>query len=292
MSVKKLGLIVGLFAVSAVGLALAASQGMKTLAGQPGAPGPLTGSGGTTPDNQPAAKSPLSGTGRGMAAIEQAAQAKKYLFAFFWKEEDEQTTAMRKVFDAATRKAADRAESIALKVTSPEEKAVVEKYTLDRAPMPLVLAIAPNGAITGAFPTRFEEKDLLDAFASPRTAQCMKSLQENKLVLLCVQNATTKSNDAAMQAVREFKADARFSPATEIVVLDPADKAELKFLADLKVDPKTPQAVTAFLVPPGSAIALFEGPVTKDALVSTLQAAMSGACAGGSCGPAGCAPKP
>jgi len=289
MSVKKLGLIVGLFAVSAVGLALAASQGMKTLGGPPG---PLTNSGGPTPDNQPAAKPPLSGTGRGMAAIEQAAQAKKYLFAFFWKKEDEQTTAMRKVFDAATRKAADRAESIALNVTSREEKAIVEKCTLDRAPMPLVLAIAPNGAITGAFPTRFEEKDLLDAFASPCTAQCMKSLQENKLVLLCVQNATTKSNDAAMQAVREFKADARFSPATEIVVLDPADKAELKFLADLKVDPKTPQAVTAFLVPPGSAIALFEGPVTKDALVSTLQAAMSGACAGGSCGPAGCAPKP
>jgi hypothetical protein len=288
MSVKKLGLIVGLFAVSAVGLALAASQGIKTPAGQPG---PLTSSGGPTPDNQPAAKPPLPG--RGMAAIEQAAQAKKYLFAFFWKKEDEQTTAMRKVFDAATSKAADRAESIALNVTSREEKAIVEKYTLDRAPMPLVLAIAPNGAITGGFPTRFEEKDLLDAFASPCTAQCMKSLQENKLVLLCVQNATTKSNDAAMQAVREFKADARFSPATEIIVLDPADKAESKFLADLKVDPKTPQAVTAFLVPPGSAIALFEGPVTKDALVSTLQAAMSGGgCSGGSCGPAGCAPKP
>ena len=54
----------------------------------------------------------------------------------------------------------------------------------------------------------------------------------------------------------------------------------------------TPEAVTAFLAPPGTAIALFEGPVTKDALVNTLQTAMSSPCAGGSCGPGGCAPKP
>ena len=146
--------------------------------------------------------------------------------------------------------------------------------------------------MTGGFPTNFAEKDLLDAFASPCTAQCMKYLQENKLVLLCVQNDRTKSNDAALQAARDFKADARFSEASEIVILDPADKAEAKFLSDLKINPSTPEAVTAFLAPPGTAIALFEGPVTKDALVNTLQAAMSSPCAGGSCGPGGCAPKP
>jgi hypothetical protein len=292
MSVKKLGLIVGLFAVSAVGIALAAGTGMKAPAGRPESPAPVTGPGGSAPDKKPSAELPTPGAGRGVAALGQAAQAKKYLFLFFWKQDDEQTAAMRKVFDAATGKAADRAESIALNVTDPAEKAIVEKYMLDRAPMPLVLAVAPNGAITGGFPTRFEEKDLLDAFASPCTAQCMKLLQENKLVLLCVQNSATKWNDEAMKAVREFKADARFAPATEIVVLDPADKAEAKFLTDLKVDSKTTQAVTAFLVPPGSAIALFDGPVGKDALVSTLQSAMAGGCAGGSCGPGGCAPKP
>ena len=53
---------------------------------------------------------------------------------------------------------------------------------MSRAPMPLVLAIAPNGAITGGFPTRFEEEQLLGAFATPGTQKVIKSLQEGKLV--------------------------------------------------------------------------------------------------------------
>ena len=44
---------------------------------------------------------PSPGSGGGMAAMQRTAQAGKYLFAFFWKAEDEQTLAMRKVFDAS-----------------------------------------------------------------------------------------------------------------------------------------------------------------------------------------------
>ena len=196
---------------------------------------------------------------------------------------------MRTVFQAATAKVADRAESLAVDVTDPAEKES-SPSSCSTAPRCRWCSSWPRTAPSpGGFPTKFEEKDLLDAFASPGTEQCMKHLQENKLVLLCVQNERTKSNDAALQAARDFKADARFREATEIVVLDPADKAEAKFLSDLKIDPATAEAVTAFLVPPGTAIALFEGPVTKDALVNTLQTAMSSSCAGGSCGPGGCA---
>lgn len=43
-----------------------------------------------------------------MDAIKQAADAGKYLFVFFLKTEDEQTLAMRKVFDQAMKKASDR----------------------------------------------------------------------------------------------------------------------------------------------------------------------------------------
>ena len=46
-----------------------------------------------------------------MAAIKQAADAGKYLFMFFSKTDDEQTLAMRKVFDKAIEKVADRAQS-------------------------------------------------------------------------------------------------------------------------------------------------------------------------------------
>jgi hypothetical protein len=238
--------------------------------------------------NKSPADSP-DGTGAGMAAIKQAADADRYLFLFFSKtNDDDQTLAMRQVFDKAMEKVADRAQSIAVNITDASEKAIVAKFSLNRAPMPLVLAIAPNGAITGGFPTKFDEEKLLNAIATPGTQKVMKQLQDGKLVFVCAQNDKTKSNDAAMAGVRDFKADVRFASATEIVMLDPTDSAEASFLGDLKIDPKTEDAVTVFLVPPGSAIAEYKGATDKAVLVSTLQKASAGSCGPGGCGPGGC----
>ena len=229
--------------------------------------------------------------GKGMAAIKQAADAGKYLFIFFSKADDEQTLAMRKVYDKAMVKMVDRAQSVAVNVTDASEKALVDKFDLSRSPMPLVLAMAPNGAITGGFPTKFEEQQLIDAMASLGTTKVVKQLQEGKLVFVCVQNDKTKSNDVAMQGVRDFKADARFASTTEIVTLDPTDKKEATLLADLKVPVDTAEAITAFIVPPGQAIGKFEGATSKDALVALLSKASTGGCGPGSCGPGGCGPK-
>ncbi len=118
----------------------------------------------------------------------------------------------------------------------------------------------------------------------------MKSLQDRKLVFVCVQNAKTKSNDAAMQGVRDFKEDSRFASATEIVTLDPTDKKEATFLSDLKVLPEIAEATTVFVVPPGQAIAKLEGATNKDALIELLSKA-STSCGPGGCGPGGCGPK-
>ena len=233
---------------------------------------------------------PSGGSGKGMAAIKQAADAGKYLFVFLSKADDDQTLAMRKLFDTTMEKLADRAQGVAVKITDSSEKAIVDKFDLSRAPMPLVLAMAPNGAITGGFPTKFEEQQLLDAFATPGTEKVMKSLQDGKLVFVCVQNAKTKSNDAAMQGVRDFKTDARFASATEIVTLDPTDKKEASFLTDLKVSPDIAEATTVFVAPPGTALSKFEGATNKDALVEVLSKANTG-CGPGGCGPGGCGPK-
>jgi hypothetical protein len=228
--------------------------------------------------------------GRGMAAVQKATEAKKYLFALFLKKEDSLTSAMRAVLGEVVEEVADKANSVEIDVTASSEKAIVDKFGLDRAPMPLILAIAPNGAITGGFPTKVEKQGLLDAFASPGTEKCMKQLQENRLVFLCVQNGKTKLNDEALKGVQAFKADTRFAQATEIVMLDPTDTAEASFLKDLKIDLKTDTAVTVFLAPPGMPVGMYEGATNKDEFVATLQKASS-ACGPGGCGPNGCPPK-
>ena len=232
----------------------------------------------------------LQKPGLGMAAVQKAAEEKKYLFALFRKKEDAQTSAMQAVLEEVMKEVANKADSVEVDVTASSEKAIVEQFSLDRAPMPLILALAPNGAIMGGFPTKVEKQGLLDAFASPGTEKCMKQLQGNRLVFLCVQNGKTELNDEALKGVRAFKADSRFAQATEIVILDPTDTAEASFLKDLQIDLKTETAVTIFLAPPGMPIGKYEGATNKDEIVATLEKASS-ACGPEGCGPDGCAPK-
>ena len=236
------------------------------------------------------AVSTATNTSKGLAAMDAAGKEKKYLFLFFWKTDDESKRNMDQVVKGAMGKWADSANSINIQITDAKEKAVVDKFDVSRAPMPIVLAVAPNGAITLGLVVNFTEAKLKQAFVSPGTEECMKALQEKKLVLLCVQNGKTKHNKEATQGVKDFKADKRFAKASRIVTIDPTDSAEASFLEGLKISPKTPEAVTVLLAPPGRPVAQFTGAVTKDQIVAKVTSSKSGPCAGGKCGPGGCCP--
>jgi hypothetical protein len=175
---------------------------------------------------------------------------------------------MRGILDSAVQKTSDRAESIVIDLKNPSEKPIIDKFRVANAPMPLVLVLAPNGAITGGFPVSFNEEQLMGAFATPGMEKCLKALQESNLVLVSVQNPNTKSNESAMKGVTDFISDAQFTDKTELVTLNPADMQESKFMAMLNVDPGTDEAITVFLAPPGALIGKFKGAVSKDELVS------------------------
>lgn len=217
----------------------------------------------------------------GAAAMEKAARSGKYLFVFFYAGQDPQTTAMHAVFQTAMARMTDRADSMAIYVADPAEKPIVDKFGVRGAPMPLVLAIAPTGAPTRAFPKQFDEAQLQKAFVSPCTAKCMRAMMDRHTVLLCVQNGKTQFNEEAMQGVAAFKADPQYAKGTEIVTLNPTDEAEQPFLKSLQVDPRTTTAVTLLVMPPGSPVARFAGAVTKPQIEAAVKKAAS------SCGP-GC----
>lgn len=281
--------IAGTIAVAWVGMALLAAVAGKRdrLAATGDRLGVSAVADAAEPEKQAAKGAGPEAKGNGMATLERAAHANKYAFIFFHKDEDEQTSKMRPVFDAATKEIADRAESVAVNIADPSEKGIVDRFGVDRAPMPLVLAVAPSGAITGGFPTQFDKKQIVQAFATPCWEACLGALQKGKLVFVCIQGKEPKQNDAAMKGVRDFKADARFAPATEIVALNPGDEAEAKFLRMLDVDPKTGEAITFLLAPPRMAIGKFTGPTDKDMWISALSSASSG-CGSGGCGAGGC----
>ena len=227
-----------------------------------------------------------SGTGSGFAALRQAAAANKHLFVLVYAADDEPTRAARKTVESTMAKMPDTAQWVAVDRGAPAEKSLVDKYRLNAAPMPLVLVVAPNGAITsGLTGPQVTDEALQNALASPCMQKCLKALQAGKLVFLCAQNKATKSNEAATKGVNEFKADTRFAQFTEIVQVDPTDAAEGKFLAQLKIEPKTDEAVTAFLAPPGVIVGTYKGATDKNTLVTAIMAAASGDCG---CGPSGC----
>jgi hypothetical protein len=219
-------------------------------------------------------------------ALESARQGQKYLFIVFYKEDSPATQAVRQTLDAALAGRPAQAVSILVRTTDPAEKAVVDQFGVSRSPMPLVVAVAPNGAVTGGFPLKLTDRDVAGAFVSPGTAACLKAVQSRKLVLLCVEPAGSLD---VPQGVREFKADAQYGPATEVVRVRANDAAEAGFLKILQVRPAT-STVTAFLAPPGRLLGTFDATVTRQQLVDKLRTAGSGCCPGGKCGPGGCCP--
>lgn len=228
--------------------------------------------------------------GTGLAALERASAANKYLFLFFWRENDAHTASLWQVYRSAMARLADRSDSVAIRVDDAGERPIVDHFGAGRSPLPLVLAVAPNGAVTKGFAGTFDEGQLLAALVSPGTARCLKALQDRKLVVLCVQPPA--SGPAAVpQGVVAFKDDPGYRQVTEIVAVNAADRGEASFLQGLGIDPRTAAPTTVLLVPPGTVAGKFEGAVTKEQLRAQLASASSGGCAGGRCGPNGCGPR-
>ena len=218
----------------------------------------------------------------GAAAIQRAAEAGKHLFILFHEGDGEETKTARKALEAAMAKLAAKADWVAVDRAAPAEKPLVEKFGIQRAPVPLIVALAPNGIVTAGFLAgEMTEEKLQGSIAGVGMQKTLKALQERKLVLLCVQNAETKHNEPALRAAQDFKADARYGALTELVTLDPSDPAEATFLAKLGVDPKTDEATTVFLAPPGVVAAKIQGATSSGTLLATLQKAA--ASCGSSC---------
>jgi hypothetical protein len=139
-----------------------------------------------------------------------------------------------------------------------------------RAPTPLVLAVHPNGAVLGAHASRATQAQLEECFVGPTEAECIKLLQQDRLVLLCLKDSATQP---LPRGVAEFAADRHFAERTEIVSLLLADPQEAAFLQQLEIDPRRAAGVTVFFAPPNVLVGTFAASVTGAVLADELAAA-------------------
>ena len=282
MRMKTLATLGVLLAAAAIaGCARSEGQEKKTAA-----PAKVNNAG--TPREE-AAQSP--GASASAEALRRAASDNKHLFVLFFSKDDEPTRLARKTLEQAVRGMGRSAEWMAVDIADASEAEMVKKYNVRSAAMPIVLAFAPNGAITGGFRTAdITEEKLKGAIASRAMQESMKALQENKIVFICCQGKKTQFNKEAMAGVNDFKADARYAAYAAVVQIDPADAGEKGFLTQLKVDPNAKDAATAILVPPNMVLGVTNGPTTKAAVLKMLASASSGGCGPKGCGPTGCGP--
>jgi hypothetical protein len=227
-------------------------------------------------------------SGPSAEAFLKAAGAGKSFYVYFRSRKGNERK-FQKSFDAAIQKLGDRAESVSVDIENQGESAIVEKFRLQQAPMPLVLAFASNGAMVGGFPReRITEESLAGTVVSPCLRRCLRALQDGKLVFVCATSADPKDGKVMIpKGVVDFSKDPQYQSKTTIITLDPADPAEQKCLSMLQIAPTTKMS-TALLAPPGSLVSNWTGPIKKKELEAALTKLSSGGgcCGGGACPPA------
>lgn len=200
----------------------------------------------------------------------QAAGQGKYAFIVFYREDNDAARAMAQAVAALTAERSNSAVAIYVQITNPADQAIVKQYDVARAPMPLTLVTAPNGAITGMFPQRVTAEQLAGSFVTPAMSHCMRSMQQGRLVFLCSQ---TTSQRLVPQGVADFLTDPHFKDRTDVVYVQVADPAEAELLAELAFQGQTDQPNTAFFAPPGALVGKFGPASRKEEIAAALHKA-------------------
>lgn len=203
--------------------------------------------------------------------LEQASVHNRYTFLIFYREDSAATRAMAQSVNGTIAQRPGAASATYVLTSDPGNRPLVDRFGLGRAPMPLTVAIAPNGAMTGIFPTKVTDEQLAGSFVTPSMAGCMKAMQSGKLVLLCVQNSPV---DVLPQGVRDFQADPQFATRVAVVPLPVAEPSEAPLLKELQIDVQQPgHATTVFMAPPGVLVGKFSASTSKDELATALHKA-------------------
>ena len=106
----------------------------------------------TTAQGQPPAVVERTQTGsKTQQALDRSAIENTFTFIVFYKEDSAATREMLSITRESTANRAECSAVVAANANDPAEQELVERFGIGRAPMPLTVAVASNGAITGVF---------------------------------------------------------------------------------------------------------------------------------------------
>lgn len=161
--------------------------------------------------------------------------------------------------------------------SNPANVDIVAKYRLSTIPVPMILALNPNGVISGAIQAQSATVEALTKMIpSPKKAEIIKALSEGNAVFITAYRKDMKSvetvNNACAMACQQM------AGKSVQVKVDMDDPAEAGFLTDMKINMASTEPVTVVANPQGQIAGSFTGDVQVTQLVTSATKKVGGCC--------------
>jgi hypothetical protein len=212
-------------------------------------------------------------------AIAEASASNRVLLLTFYEKEDASFTGMTATIAAFKKSSPTPCAVFNAKFSEPANAETAARYGVSAASLPLLLVIAPNGAVLGGYPNAVTADQLQRGMStSELVTRILKPLQEQKVVLAVLQNGSTQFNAEAMQGVNDFTKE--YEKFVAIVKADPADPKTDDFIRQCQILPPLTQSTVVVLLPPGKIGKIMTGKVSKADILASLKSCTPGSGSG------------
>jgi hypothetical protein len=198
----------------------------------------------------------------------------QFTYILFHKQNDANTQQFAETIRKGVARRPQQVNWQAVDVNNQANAAVVAKYGVSRAPMPLALCVANNGAITSVFTRRPTDEGLDRALVTPAMVDVTKALQDKKIVVVHVKG----TKDAPLPyGAFEFTTDPAFKARTSVIDVLASDPAEQRFLKDMEFNAASVrESSVVVMAPPAVLVGKFPASATMSDIATKLHA--SGKC--------------
>lgn len=161
--------------------------------------------------------------------------------------------------------------------SNPENAEIVTKYSLATIPVPMILALNPNGVISGAIePDKATPETLAKMIPSPKKAEIIKALSDGNAVFI----TAYRKGMTSVETVNNSCAAAcqQMAGKSVQVKVDMDDPAETGFLTEMKINVASTEPVTVVANPQGQISGTYIGDVQVTQLVTSATKKVGGCC--------------
>jgi len=169
---------------------------------------------------------------------------------------------------------------VKMNITDAANTALVSKYRLAGAPLPLVLVLDKNGTPSGGLELKdVTAEKLVDLVPTPKTSELIKALADGKSVYLVIYKDAMPSQKDIMNNCAT--ACSKMDNKSVIVKVSLDDKKETKLFQTLKCDVNAKEAVTYVINSAGQVTGTHAGLTDVNTLVSSAKKAPASSCCPG-----------